>query len=473
MHNLSVAPTSLVLFAFDRFWPNLQGLMHWAPNLRNVFILPTEATGDAARRLHAFCNECLRTQHPELSVHSLDKPPQGVRSQVDALRSGFPGENWLLLGTSDDAPSFAEMFPFVGQTDVQVVSRDRHSGWLHLISDSAGVRTESIAIPADATDAIPVNVLLKHFWRDEFAQIEAGYSVDALELSRTALHHRGDWERVAQDTGAALELPFEAFVAQALREMGVTNLAVVGGKPAPDASGERETLILANRGGLRIVDCNLNRLEGLASHLRRLAGGLEARILFLWPTRAFPDEFRGLLDAYHMDLLERKDLGRFFHRLAEFVGVDALPASLLEADKIMDDVAAKGLRFFPARRPRVPVKPPKPPRIRPPRPPRTQIAPRTPAPAPIAQSNPQPMVVPSAPPESREPAYDQPVQVRILGPFHLGNLRGYDVQEEGWPVGVLAWGNPPSQKPRFGDVVTVFRENLDPKNPRYRWDRKP
>jgi len=319
---------------------------------------------------------------------------------------------------------------------------------------------------------------LKHFWRDEFSQVDAVYSMDTLELCRRALHHRGDWERVAQDAGVGLEFPFETFVAKSLQEMGLGNLAVVGGKvPAAmsgaDDANERESFVLANRGGLRIIDCNLNRLEGLASHLRRLAGGLEARILFLWPTRAFPDEFRGLLDAYGMDLLERKDLSRFFHRLAEFAGALALPPSLEEADRLMEDVADKGLRFFPARRPRPPLKPPKPPRVRSPRPPRPQISPRPTMPAPVIQAAPKPTPAPTTPAEPREPAYDQPVQVRILGPFHLGNLRGYDVQEEGWPVGVLAWGNAPSQKPRFGDVVTVYRENLDPKNPRYRWDRKP
>lgn len=483
MHNLPVAPTSLVLFANDRFWPNLQGLMQWAPTLRHAFILRTDATADAAGRLQSFCDEFLKSHCPELTIHLADQPPQGVRSQLDAWRSEHPGEQSLVVAPGDDVQALAGVLACASQSDVQLVCRDRRTGWLHLNLDSAVVRTEPISIPANATDAVPVNFLLKHFWRDEFSQVNVAYSAEALELCRKALHHRGDWERVAQDSGTGVEFPFEAFIARVLQEIGVPNLAAVAGKPTGSASAtvgeasegaaERETFVLANRGGLRIVDCNLNRLEGLASHLRRLAGGLEARILFLWPTRAFPDEFRSLLAAYGMDLLERKDLGRFFHRLAEFAGIDALPASLVEADKIMEDVANKGLRFFPARRPRPPLKPPKPPRIRTPRPPRPQISPRPTTPAPVIQAALKATTAPTVPPEPREPAYDQSVQVRILGPFHLGNLRGYDVQEEGWPVGVLAWGNPPSQKPRFGDVVTVYRENLDPKNPRYRWDRKP
>src|SRR5262245_43562006 len=385
MHNLPAAPTSLVLIAGEHYWPNLQALMYWAPSLRNVFIYSTEDTGDAGRRLRVFCEEYLRAQRPEMSVHSSDSSgsdfPQSVRAQVELWRSQFAGESWLLVATDNACLSLFGLSSSSAQGDIHLVCRNDKRGcqsrWVHLARDDAsGVRAEPIEVSAGVADAVPVSVLLRHFWGDD-VHVEGVFSADTLELSRKALHHRGDWGRVAAEAGASLELPFEAFVARALDDLGIANLAVVGRKASEGGSSERETFIVANHGGLRIIDCNLNRLEGLASHLRRLADGLEARILFLWPTRAFPDEFRGLLTAYHMDLLERQDLGRFFHRLAEFAGISTLLPALMEADNIMEEVAAKGLRFFPARRPRPPAKLPKPTRLRPPRPPRVPAAARS------------------------------------------------------------------------------------------------
>lgn len=466
-------PSAVILTADDHYWPNLQGLLHWSGQLRHVFVCHTDAGRDAARRLQAFCEDFLRRQQPELQVHGLDHPvaaPQDVRRQVFGWQSEFPGEQWLLLAGSESSLVLAGMIPFVGQAGVTLVCRagDR---WLQLLPDEvSGVRAEPAIVPAEATDIVPVETLLRHFWHGRYVTRDSGPTADVMELSRKSLQHRGDWDRVARDAGYPdLGLPFEWFLGQALRELGAGNLAIVSIQRTLETPDEPETMLVVNRGGLRIVDGSLNRLDGLATILSHRAQGLEARGLLLWPTRAFPDEFRGLLTAHHLDLLEHKDLRRFFHRLAEFVGGDALPPSLVEAEKLLGDVADRGLRFFPSRRPREQAKPARPaPKGR-----LTRARPQfSPATTPGAhQATPAPR--PALPVEPREAAFDQPVRVKILGPFNLGNLRGYDVQEEGWPVGVLAWGTPPGQKPRLGELLTVYRENLDPKNPRYRWDLKP
>ncbi len=65
------------------------------------------------------------------------------------------------------------------------------------------------------------------------------------------------------------------------------------------------------------------------------------------------------------------------------------------------------------------------------------------------------------------------VTVKVLERRDLGGKAQFFVQEEGKPRGVLAYGipPPPDKLPQVGQHVAVYRNNRDPRNPQYRWDK--
>jgi CRISPR-associated protein Csm4 len=65
------------------------------------------------------------------------------------------------------------------------------------------------------------------------------------------------------------------------------------------------------------------------------------------------------------------------------------------------------------------------------------------------------------------------VTVKVLERRDIGGNVQFFVQEEGKPRGVLAYGVPPSadKLPQVGDILAVYRNNRDPRNPQYRWDK--
>lgn len=110
-----------------------------------------------------------------------------------------------------------------------------------------------------------------------------------------------------------------------------------------------------------------------------------------------------------------------------------------------------------------------------------------PPPAPLAISEPVPPLqlagtTPAQPVEALVPVPEivRPgrliqgqVSVKVLERRVIGGKVQFFVQEQGMPRGVLAYGVPPpaDKLPQVGDEIAVFRNNQDPRNPQYRWDR--
>ncbi len=94
----------------------------------------------------------------------------------------------------------------------------------------------------------------------------------------------------------------------------------------------------------------------------------------------------------------------------------------------------------------------------------------------------------TGPPESVQPFQVEPeivqrssrvdedpdkVTVKVLERREIGGKVQFFVQEEGKPRGVLAYGIPPlpDKLPQAGEDIVVYRNNRDPRNPQYRWDK--
>ena len=82
----------------------------------------------------------------------------------------------------------------------------------------------------------------------------------------------------------------------------------------------------------------------------------------------------------------------------------------------------------------------------------------------------EPKILQRAPRADQDP---DKVTVKVLEQRDIGGKVQFFVQEEGKPRGVLAYGTPPppDKLPQVGEDIAVYRNNRDPQNPQYRWDR--
>jgi hypothetical protein len=88
----------------------------------------------------------------------------------------------------------------------------------------------------------------------------------------------------------------------------------------------------------------------------------------------------------------------------------------------------------------------------------------------VQPSPPEPQILQRPPRADQDP---DKVTVKVLERRDIGGNVQFFVQEEGKPRGVLAYGIPPpaGKLPQVGDILAVYRNNRDPRNPQYRWDK--
>jgi CRISPR-associated protein Csm4 len=105
--------------------------------------------------------------------------------------------------------------------------------------------------------------------------------------------------------------------------------------------------------------------------------------------------------------------------------------------------------------------------------PRGEIAAAEPPVTALTESVQRPRGEPKKPQRAAQPQHDpDKATVKVLERRDIGGKVQFFVQEEGKPRGVLAYGTPPDDKlPQVGEDIVVYRNNRDPRNPRYRWDK--
>jgi CRISPR-associated protein Csm4 len=88
----------------------------------------------------------------------------------------------------------------------------------------------------------------------------------------------------------------------------------------------------------------------------------------------------------------------------------------------------------------------------------------------VPPSHPEPQASQATPRAVEDP---DRVTVKVLERRDIGGKVQFFVQEEGKPRGVLAYGNPPplDKLPQVGEDIVVYRNNRDPRNPQYRWNK--
>jgi hypothetical protein len=351
-------PTAMVILASEQLWPNIHGLAYWHENLRHLFICSTkdkQKSAEPAERLEALCQEVW----PRVKVHRLadgiGMQPQEVFAQVLGWRAEKPGERWLLNASGGTKLMHDGLLPMVGQEDVEVVYRELTGPWYRFRRGQI-LETETIDLPVEATDRLPVEALIRAQWHMNGATIEFGAEESPIDWRRAideGTRTRWNWRSVAGVLGLETSAGplFERLIEAVLREMGVSELTrtVIRKAEVSHVQSLQEIDIVVNHAGrLVIIDCKLigeedeeERGEPItsqirqAAHTRRELGGLGASLVLLRPNRLLNDEEQALAEAYGLTVIDRDATTELFSRLAESVGVRELPPALRQAEEEM------------------------------------------------------------------------------------------------------------------------------------------
>jgi len=369
-------PNSLVLLASEQLWPNIHSVEHLGPQLDHVYIYHTghpEKSVGPARRLANFCNERfqLKTTRAEGTA-----TPEAVARQIGAGIEGTPGHSWIINATGGTKPMYDGAASFRGRPDVRVVYREfGRTGWFALGRTDAGLPTATpFPLPIEVTDEIPVALLLRTLWETDTLRLEFGDAPTKLPLLKVAhaVAVDGKWREAFATAGVPLASktsggdPFERYVAAALLEMDVTNVAhsVKQVGPSSGKKGEKtqEIDLIANyKGRLLVFDCKLTS-EGVdesesgnittqlrhAAQTARQIGGIGGEVVLLRPNREVSGAFLELARDLRVRVIDKRDRGCFFRRLAEFVECPVLPEVLRQVDEVLAHPPSALCAFEPA-----------------------------------------------------------------------------------------------------------------------------
>ena len=230
-----------------------------------------------------------------------------------------------------------------------------------------------ITIPHEVTDRIPVQRLLRTLWETETLQLGFAPAPKPLpfpQITQALIASDGNWPAAFAQIGIPLSEktpsgePFERYVAAALLEMGVDNLAHSvkqrGSGTQVQTQSTQEIDLVANHGSrLLVFDCKLRteeeegrEVEGITSQIRQAAhsvrrlGGLGGEVVLLRPNREVAGTTHALARDLRVHIVDKQSRGCFFKQLADFVGCRRLPDSLGRADELLAD-PANALRAFP------------------------------------------------------------------------------------------------------------------------------
>jgi predicted RecB family endonuclease len=371
-------PRAMVVLASEQLWPNIHGIVHWHKRqtdggLSDLCIYRTgdeKHSGKPAHRLKELCKEL----YPEIILHVPDKPlglrPDDVQEQIRAWQARLGRRRWVINATGGVKLMFAGVLDLITEPETQVVYREFSGDWYALTRVEGRIHSELIDVPVEETDAIPVAALVKAHWEpSEHVLLTCDplppSSLSALALTRAGVRCGWDWQRtfaaVGDNSPGRGGVPFERFAAVVLRECGVTNL-VMNLKLTSRRGEKRQSLqeidVVGNYGGrLVIVDCKLRseeeeeagQVESVMSQIRQAAttqshlGGRGARLILLRPNRVFSEDERSLAQACGLAVLDADDAWHLFSRLADWLGIQALPADLREAEVEVQKSRAAGM----------------------------------------------------------------------------------------------------------------------------------
>lgn len=352
--------TAMVVLASEQLWPNIHGIVHWNQNSALSHLCIYHTKNDKSQKPAERLQNLTKDLDEGIKVCSLDPPggmqPEDVLAQIQKWQQEIPADHWVINATGGTKLMSAGAMEMAGKPRTQVVYRELESKWFELQRIDGQLRSTPLEIPADITDVIPVEALVRAQWHprgDDAIEKQSPKELPIVDLVRTGIEVDWNWREVFKKNGLPYKersgILFERFVAGVLLELGIRqlmcNVVARGG-----AESLHEIDLVGNhKGRVVIVDCKLRSEEDeeqgeveaitsqirIASETRKQLGGLSAKLILLRPNRRLSDAQRVLAETCGLTVLDQREAPTLIKSLAEAFGENELPDSLRQAEEMV------------------------------------------------------------------------------------------------------------------------------------------
>lgn len=330
-------PRTLIVFAGDLLWPQLDAFAQWFDELQAIHILPAfgeEEPEGSADRLAQFCRDYL----PHVMTHVLDPVPADdptpTREAITAIATS--GEPMLMDASGGSRMMFLGAVLAANEADnLRLIYREPPEPWYEITPE--GAIRELRDTVAWAADRFTVQGLLDVTWSDEARTATVLPTVvderidEAARATIDGAEWRLEFEKLRQHLcgkGLGAGHLFEQYVLCLLRQLGVQADDVALSAVLFDGSKavQEVDVVVNSNGRLHVIDCKLAD-EGQTMPIgvqvrdayatRRHLGDDADQYILLRPNMTIQREFRDLCAAYDIRVVDEK-------RLAEEPLVDVL-----------------------------------------------------------------------------------------------------------------------------------------------------
>ena len=380
MTNEIKMPQAMVVLANESLWPILSMVVHCQSRpegLQRVLIYHTAQPVESlipASRLRYLLNSLFPEIEVKLPENLGAGTPSDVQAQIERWMQDHPGAHWMLLGSGSTGPMELGLLGFVGRPNIEVIGPGGPGLWCRW--DRPAGQEGIVLQPLDgchpsATDALPIEALLKsQVMTSDKAPVYTASTAEDLPVRRlTDLGAANGWDwasafkQCGLDTSATPAAFFVRYLAAALGELGISNLAhTIRLSPQADARDKNDLemdLVFNARGRLVILDAKLDealdeehggaqpipRQIQLLAGVRRRLSALSTRVVMLRPCRVFSEMERAMAQALEIDVMDQSEAPKFFSRLAALLKWTQLPETLAEIEKLLVElVSLRGRR---------------------------------------------------------------------------------------------------------------------------------
>ena len=370
-------PTGLICIVSAQIWPNLLGLLHLYPEVDVLCLYHSSHEGVSqgpARRFRDWCGR----QFPDLEVRlsgdegHVGTSPEEVAAMVQSWIEARPDWNWIVNltgGTKLMTCGLSDLIgaPIVGER-ARFVYREINGENYWLTRDSAGrIVSQSFETAPDLADDLDIELLAELQQGDKWLPQRAR-TLPILAMVAAGLRHRWNWSNVFDDCEIKVGEDrgngrlFEEFVAAALLQMGVRQVAINLKTGAKDQHESEVDVVCLHHNQLHLFDCKLptsqqlgkqknavmvTEINDTANRLRDM-GGVGGKGYLLRPSRDYNGPQKKLAQRFQLEIWDRPVMTRFFDKLGEILEISPLQwtEELRQANAYLHDhVASDGEAF--------------------------------------------------------------------------------------------------------------------------------
>lgn len=372
-----MSPINLVSIVSEQLWPTIHCLAHYGSRIQRLFLLHTNDESRSIRPAKSIA-KFVSLWKPEIKVIFPRIIPEnsstGISKALHEWMDEFPDSDWVINASGGTKLMMLGVLDFANLPNVEVIYRDLTGNpgeiW-HSVqrSEEFGfLKNAPISIDENATDLIPVEILVKTIWSDHGNfLVEFGQKIpdlDVEKVTRIASLNNWDFKKAFQAGGYPAENSsgqlFEQYVVSILINLGVRNITCNAVRSTPSKKALSEIDIIANhQGNLTVIDCkmrsleeeNLGKVETLFEQIRKAnqmgkeLGGLGAKVIILRPNRTLSENESHLAESYRVKPLDAPKMSEIIDCFAKHFGIEKIPDNLINVQNIIQN--SQKNQFYP------------------------------------------------------------------------------------------------------------------------------